>query len=94
MGLMKTTFKIKGESMVSKDTWVSEGDFDPEAANILCAEMNSLEMMKGAIIHYSTFIFDEAPEPARKPYTKSRYPKTPKAKARLNRLLDAVKKKG
>lgn len=91
---MKTTFKIRGESLSNSWTWISEGAFDPETANLLCAEMNSQEMMKGAIIHYSTFIFDEAPEPARKPYTKSRYPKTPKAKARLNRLLDAVKKKG
>jgi hypothetical protein len=91
---MQTTFKIKGESMTHDFTWTSEGDFDPEFANILCSEMNALELSKGQLVRYSTFIFQEAPDAPRKNAANPRYPKTPKAAARLQRLLDAVDEKG
>jgi hypothetical protein len=91
---METTFKIKGESMISDHIWISEGSFDPETANILCADMNSLELGKEQLVRYSTFIFEEAPLPPRKNAANPRYPQTPEAEKRLARFLDTLEKKG
>jgi hypothetical protein len=87
-------YKIFGEASIGPCTWTSVNDYPLEFANVFCTELNSVEIGGEGRIRYSLLAVQAPTEVLDKPLAKSRYPKTKKAEQRLQRLLDAVEKKG
>lgn len=87
-------YKIFGESRIGPYTWTSVDEYPLEFANVFCTELNSVEIGGEGRIHYSLLAMKEPTKPVDKVLPKSRYPKNKKAEQRLQRLLDAVDKKG
>jgi hypothetical protein len=87
------TYRIFGEALVGKASWLSVNDYPLEFANVFCTELNSVEIGGDKRIRYSLMVTKTPTMPANAPLPKARYPKTPEAEKRIQRLLDAVDKK-